>query len=312
MELNLIQQVAVWVIPVLFAITIHEVAHGWVAKLLGDPTAMLLGRLTVNHTKHVDLVGTLIVPAIALLISGFVFGWAKPVPTNPMRYTRTISMRNGLMIVALAGPLSNLFLAILSAFALVVVNHLLGPIDTALKNLMWMMFTINISLFIFNMLPVYPLDGQKVLAGLLRGRAAENFERFNMQYGSILLIGLVFFAHSILAAPFAYISKGKNYLNPKLELLVDEAIDLDSKEKLKINLEKKLYTLISSELSDLVNLSNAKIKNNYARALCYQLFENNGVIKRNTIHQMIKNISKEDRISSVSYTHLTLPTNREV
>jgi len=97
--------------------------------------------------------------------------------------------------------------------------------------------------------------------------------------------------------PIAYISPGKNYLNPKLELIVDEAIDAESKEKLKINLEKKLQELISSKLSDLVNLSDAKFKNNYVRALCYQLFENNGVIKRKTIHQMIKNISKEDRTS---------------
>ena len=95
--------------------------------------------------------------------------------------------------------------------------------------------------------------------------------------------------------PIAYISKGRDYLNPKLELLVDEAIDLESKEKLKINLEKKLYDLISTELSDLVNLTKTKFKNSYVRALCYQLFENNGVVKRETIHQMIKNISKEDR-----------------
>ncbi|RZO48020.1 MAG: helicase [Candidatus Pelagibacterales bacterium] len=99
-----------------------------------------------------------------------------------------------------------------------------------------------------------------------------------------------------MGSPIAYISKGKNYLNPKLELLVDEAIDLDSKEKLRLNLEKKLHELVSLELSDLVNLSKAKFKNNYARALCYQLFENNGVIKRNSVQQMIKNITKEDRI----------------
>ena len=96
--------------------------------------------------------------------------------------------------------------------------------------------------------------------------------------------------------PIAYISRGKNYLNPKLELLVDEAIDFESKEKLKANLEKRLYEHISSELSNLVNLSKAEFKNNYARALCYQLFENNGVIKREKIHHMIKNISKEDRL----------------
>ncbi len=96
--------------------------------------------------------------------------------------------------------------------------------------------------------------------------------------------------------PIAYVVRGKNYLNPKIELLVDEAIDFESKEKLKIYLEKKLYELISSELSNLVNLSKAEFKNNYARALCYQLFENNGVIKRENIHHMMKNISKEDRI----------------
>ena len=113
--------------------------------------------------------------------------------------------------------------------------------------------------------------------------------------------------------PIAYISKGKDYLNPKLELLVDEAIDLDSKEKLKTNLEKKLYKLISSELSDLVNLSKTKFKNNYSRALCYQLFENNGIIKRNTVQQMIKNISKEDRLNlrkigvKIGRYHIFLP-----
>jgi len=114
-------------------------------------------------------------------------------------------------------------------------------------------------------------------------------------------------------SPIAYIKKGKNYLNPKLELLVDEAIDKESKENLQINLEKKLYSLISSELSDLVNLSKAKFKNNYARALCYQLFENNGVIKRETVHSMIKNISKEDRVNlkkvgvKIGRYHIFLP-----
>jgi ATP-dependent RNA helicase SUPV3L1/SUV3 len=97
-------------------------------------------------------------------------------------------------------------------------------------------------------------------------------------------------------SPIAYLSKGKNYLNPKLEIMVDEATDAESKEKLKSNLEKKLYSLISSELSDLVNLSKSKFKNNYSRALCYQLFENNGVIKREKVHEMIKNIAKEDRL----------------
>ena len=114
-------------------------------------------------------------------------------------------------------------------------------------------------------------------------------------------------------SPIAYIAKGKDYLNPKLELLVDEAIDLKSREKLKINLEKKLYSLISSELSNLVNLSKSKFKNNYVRALSYQLFENNGVMKREIVHQMLKNISKEDRLSlrragiKIGRYHIFLP-----
>ena len=107
--------------------------------------------------------------------------------------------------------------------------------------------------------------------------------------------------------------KEKNYLNPKLDLLVDEAIDTESRDKLKLNLEKKLHSLISLELSDLVNLSETKFKNNYARALCYQLFENNGVIKRENIYKMIKNISKEDRLNlrkvgvKIGRYHIFLP-----
>ena len=114
-------------------------------------------------------------------------------------------------------------------------------------------------------------------------------------------------------SPIGYISKGKNYLNPKLELLVDEAIDLESKEKLKINLEKKLYSLINSELHDLVNLSKSKFKNNYVRALCYQLFENNGVMKRESLNQMIKSVTKEDRLTlrkagiKIGRYHIFLP-----
>jgi len=113
--------------------------------------------------------------------------------------------------------------------------------------------------------------------------------------------------------PIAYISKGKDYLYPKIELLVDEAINDESKEKLKVYLEKKLYALILDELSDLVNLSKSKFKNNYVRALCYQLFEKNGVMKRQIVHQMIKNISKEDKLSirkegiKIGRYHIFLP-----
>ncbi len=113
--------------------------------------------------------------------------------------------------------------------------------------------------------------------------------------------------------PIAFIAPGKNYLNPKLELLVDEAIDLESKKKLKINLESKLTKLIKTDLSDLVNLSETKFKNSYVRALCYQLFENNGIMKRENINQIVKNISKEDRVNlkkagiKIGRYHIYLP-----
>ncbi|MDC6465559.1 helicase-related protein [Pelagibacteraceae bacterium] len=113
--------------------------------------------------------------------------------------------------------------------------------------------------------------------------------------------------------PIAYLLKGKDYLNPKLEVLVDEALDLELKEKLKIDLQKKLYSLISSELSDLFNLVRSQFENNYVRALCYQLFENNGVMRRELVHQMIKNISKEDRLKlrkagiKIGRYHIFLP-----
>ena len=113
--------------------------------------------------------------------------------------------------------------------------------------------------------------------------------------------------------PIAFIAAGKDYLNPKLELIVDEAIDNDSREKLKINLEKKLYKIISSELSDLVNLNKTNFKNSYVRALSYQLYENNGVVKRESVNDMLKNISKEDRFNlrkagiKIGRYHIFLP-----
>ena len=129
---------------------------------------------------------------------------------------------------------------------------------------------------------------------------SEGHERLNRRVKKIIQSEVLRFDDDYkiywMDNPIARVYPGKNYLNPKLELIVDESIDPESKEQLKENLEEKLYKLISTELSDLVNLSKSKFKNNYVRALSYQLFENNGVMKRETVHQMIKNISKEDRM----------------
>ena len=106
-EIPLIQKIVIYAIPIIFAITIHEVAHGWVASKLGDPTAKMLGRLTLNPIKHMDPIGTVVLPLIMIILTPYAFGWAKPVPFNPSRFNRSISMRAGTTIVAAAGPGSN-------------------------------------------------------------------------------------------------------------------------------------------------------------------------------------------------------------
>src|SRR3569832_12685 len=114
-ELNVVQQLAVWALPVLFAITVHEVAHGWVARHLGDPTAMMLGRLTLNPLKHIDLVGTVLVPIALILLGGVIFGWAKPVPITVENLTHP---KRDMAYVAVAGTLSNLLMALLWALVM--------------------------------------------------------------------------------------------------------------------------------------------------------------------------------------------------
>ena len=156
---------SVWVIPVLLAITLHEAAHGWVALRLGDDTAQRLGRVTLNPIKHVHPVGTILLPgALIALGAPFVFGFAKPVPVNPARLRRP---RRDMVLVALAGPGMNVLLACLSALMLHV-----APVFPAVMAEWWRItFTlgivINLVLAIFNMLPVPPLDGGRVVHGLL-------------------------------------------------------------------------------------------------------------------------------------------------
>jgi len=107
-DFNMVQVIAVWALPVLFAITVHEVAHGWVAKKLGDPTALMLGRLTLNPLKHIDLIGTVVVPLALVLMGGFIFGWAKPVPVT---WANLKNPKRDMALVAFAGPASNLVMA---------------------------------------------------------------------------------------------------------------------------------------------------------------------------------------------------------
>jgi Zn-dependent protease len=178
----------IWAIPVLFAITVHEAAHGWVAYKNGDKTAFMLGRLTLNPIKHIDPLGTVILPMLMFFTGGHIFGWAKPVPVN---YNNLNNKRRDMALVALAGPGSNFLMAIgwglLAKFAI--------ESGVSLAPILYAMglagIQINIILMILNLLPIPPLDGSQVVNQLLPYRYHQQYERIT-PYGMFILIGLAF------------------------------------------------------------------------------------------------------------------------
>lgn len=189
MELSLLEKIAVSAIPVLFAITLHEVAHGWVASLLGDPTAKMLGRLTINPLKHIDLVGTIIVPAILLSMGGFVFGWAKPVPIN---WRNLKHKYRDMALVSIAGPLSNFLMACFWALFFHASASLEPSSYTlALLTMSQIGVLVNCILMVLNLIPIPPLDGSRVLITLLPNRIAYYYSRLE-PYGFIILILLFY------------------------------------------------------------------------------------------------------------------------
>ena len=190
LRVNLVQQIAAWLLPVLLAVTVHETAHGWVARLFGDKTAEMLGRLTLNPFKHIDPVGTILVPGLMLLLpGGFVFGWAKPVPVDWRNFRHP---KQDMAWVAVAGPASNLVMAIGWALAARIALGLSADNPVALP-LLFMgvagMF-INTLLMVLNLLPLPPLDGGRVLTGLLPAPYAYKFARIE-PYGFFILVGLL-------------------------------------------------------------------------------------------------------------------------
>ncbi len=189
-ELSLLQRIVVWILPVIFAITVHEVAHGWVAKRYGDNTASLLGRLTLNPIKHMDLVGTLILPGILLLTgTGFIFGWAKPVPVDARNFKNP---RHDMAIVALAGPVANLLMAL--GWALLARVGVTVGIESISMPLIYMGIagiSINLALALLNLLPIPPLDGSRILTGILPNRLAWQYNQLE-RYGFIILLVLLY------------------------------------------------------------------------------------------------------------------------
>jgi Zn-dependent protease len=191
LDFSLPQKIAIWALPVLFAITVHEVAHGYVARRLGDRTAQMLGRLTLNPLKHIDPVGTVLVPLIMLLLpGGFLFGWAKPVPVD---YRNLGNPKRDMAIVAAAGPLSNLVMAIGWVLLLRLSVAFLNTLPWAAQPLFFMAqagVAINLILMVLNLMPVPPLDGGRVLTGMLPNRQAARFAALE-PYGLMIVLALL-------------------------------------------------------------------------------------------------------------------------
>lgn len=180
------QTLLIYTIPLIFAITVHEVAHGWVANQRGDATARMLGRLTLNPAKHIDPIGTIVVPAVLYFTgSPFLFGWAKPVPIN---FNALKSPKQDMILVALAGPVSNFIMAILwlllSFFAV-------NMSDQFLLKMAGFGISINLILGVFNLLPLPPLDGSRVVTSLLPNKLAYEYNKLEA-YGLYILLGLLF------------------------------------------------------------------------------------------------------------------------
>lgn len=187
LDLSLVQKISIWVIPVILGITVHEVAHGWIARKLGDNTAFMLGRLTLNPLKHIDPMGTILIPAMLLLFqTGFIFGYAKPVPIN---WKNLSHPKRDMALVAAAGPMANLLMAI--GWALLLrLGMVLGDSGLVLVYMGVAGISINGILMVLNLLPLPPLDGGRVLTGLLPGPMAYKFSRIE-PYGFFILIGLL-------------------------------------------------------------------------------------------------------------------------
>ena len=213
---DIIRRLLISALPILIAITFHEVSHGLVAYKLGDPTAKMLGRLTLNPLAHIDLFGTIILPLMLIVLTNgrFVFGYAKPVPINPMNFKNP---RKGMAISASAGPVTNMIMAVASFMVWkgvitplavfspdALTETVLSPFSLILQS----SIVVNVVLAVFNMIPIPPLDGGRVLTGLLPSKQAMSFSRIE-PFGFIIVIVLIYsgIANSIIMPFIAFFLK---------------------------------------------------------------------------------------------------------
>lgn len=187
-QFTLIQKIAIWILPILFAVTLHEAAHGYIAFKLGDDTAYRLGRVTANPLKHIDIIGTIIVPVVLMITSGFIFGWAKPVPVNPSRLRKP---KRDFALVALAGPLSNFAMAVIWMFFLklgILLKSHQFAIPLAYMGLagVW----INLILMVLNLIPIPPLDGSRVFTYFLPHPWDRRFNQIT-PFGIVIILILI-------------------------------------------------------------------------------------------------------------------------
>lgn len=199
-------------IPLILSLSVHEWAHAYSAFKLGDDTAARMGRMTLNPLSHIDPIGTLIVPLVVA------FGWAKPVPINPLNFNRRVRMSTGIVLTAAAGPFSNVVLAIASTIILGIILNVSPALlieQPGIYQFIKMMIQLNVILAIFNMLPIPPLDGSRVADGLMPRALRPAWEKFS-EYGTMALIAVLvmpyLFGFSILGWPVGMVHEGLRYL----------------------------------------------------------------------------------------------------
>jgi len=188
MDLTVVQKIVIFALPVIFAITVHEAAHGYAAKHFGDMTAFNAGRITLNPLKHIDPFGTIILPALTIMLGGVLFGWAKPVPVD---FRRLRNPKKDMLWVAAAGPASNLVMAVFWALVMKFSVHIPEAFALPMALMGKAGVTINIVLMVLNLLPLPPLDGGRIAVSLLPMNLARPFAQLE-RYGFIILIILLF------------------------------------------------------------------------------------------------------------------------